>query len=55
MKMFFFARICVESEKRHRLRLQTAMDGFLRAGMQGRVFEVNGTYCRTSGNAGRSS
>ena len=38
-----------ESEERHRVTLQTAMDGFFRADMQGRILEVNDTYCRMSG------
>ena len=38
-----------ESKERHRIILQTAMDGFLRADMQGRILEVNETYCRMSG------
>jgi PAS domain S-box-containing protein len=38
-----------ESEERHRVTLQTAMDGFLRADTQGRILEVNETYCRMSG------
>ena len=38
-----------ESEERHRVILQTAMDGFFRADMQGRILEVNETYCRMSG------
>jgi PAS domain S-box-containing protein len=38
-----------ESEQRQRAILQTAMDGFFRADMQGRILEVNKTYCRMSG------
>jgi PAS domain S-box-containing protein len=38
-----------ESEERHRVTLQAAMDGFFRADMQGRILEVNETYCRMSG------
>ncbi len=38
-----------ESEKHHRVTLQTAMDGFLRADTQGRILEVNETYCWMSG------
>ncbi len=38
-----------ESEERHRVTLQTAMDGFFRTDMQGRILEVNETYCRMSG------
>ena len=38
-----------ESEERHRITLQTAMDGFFRTDMQGRILEVNETYCRMSG------
>jgi PAS domain S-box-containing protein len=38
-----------ESEERHRVTLQTAMDGFLRTDMQGRILEVNEIYCRMSG------
>lgn len=29
--------------------LQTVMDGFFRADLQGRILEVNDTYCRMSG------
>jgi PAS domain S-box-containing protein len=35
-----------ESEERHRVTLQTAMDGFFLTDMQGRILEVNQTYCR---------
>jgi PAS domain S-box-containing protein len=38
-----------ESEERHRIMLKTTMDGFLRTDMQGRILEVNQTYCRMSG------
>jgi PAS domain S-box-containing protein len=38
-----------ESEERHRTILQTAMDGFWMADMQGRLLDVNETYCRMSG------
>ncbi|HTP05689.1 MAG TPA: PAS domain S-box protein [Nitrospirota bacterium] len=38
-----------ESEKRHRIILQTAMDGLFRADPQGQILEVNETYCRMSG------
>jgi PAS domain S-box-containing protein len=38
-----------ESEERHRTILQTAMDGFWMADLQGRLLEVNETYCRMSG------
>ncbi|MDP2324199.1 MAG: PAS domain S-box protein, partial [Gammaproteobacteria bacterium] len=38
-----------ESEERHRAIIQTAMDGFWRVDMQGRLLEVNETYCRMSG------
>jgi PAS domain S-box-containing protein len=38
-----------ESEERHRVTLRTAMDGFFRTDMQGRILEVNETYCRMSG------
>ena len=37
------------SEERHRLILQTTMDGFWRADTQGRLLEVNETYCQMSG------
>jgi two-component system cell cycle sensor histidine kinase/response regulator CckA len=37
------------SEERHRTILQTAMDGIWRVDMQGRLEEVNDTYCRMSG------
>jgi PAS domain S-box-containing protein len=36
-------------EERHRSILQTAMDGFWRVDMQGRLLEVNDAYCRMSG------
>ncbi|HTY23622.1 MAG TPA: PAS domain S-box protein [Desulfomonilaceae bacterium] len=38
-----------ESEERHRVTLQTAMDGFFRTDLKGRFIEVNETYCRMSG------
>jgi PAS domain S-box-containing protein len=38
-----------ESEERHRITLRTAMDGFFRTDMQGRILEVNEAYCRMSG------
>jgi PAS domain S-box-containing protein len=38
-----------ESEERHRVMLKTIMDGFFRTNMQGRILEVNETYCRMSG------
>ena len=38
-----------ESEEKHRTILQTAMDGFFITDMQGRLMEVNETYCRMSG------
>lgn len=38
-----------ESEARYRVIFQTAMDGFWRVDMQGRLVEVNETYCRMSG------
>jgi PAS domain S-box-containing protein len=38
-----------ESEERSRTILQTAMDGFWMVDMQGRLLEVNETYCRMSG------
>ncbi|MHB9138517.1 MAG: PAS domain S-box protein, partial [Victivallaceae bacterium] len=37
------------SEERNRAILQTAMDGFWTADMQGHLLEVNDTYCRMSG------
>ncbi len=37
------------SEERHRTILQTAMDGFWVTDMQGRLLEVNESYCRMSG------
>ena len=45
----FFREALRESEERHRVTLQTAMDGFFRTDMQGRILEVNKTYCRMSG------
>ncbi|MBF0100971.1 MAG: PAS domain S-box protein [Desulfobacterales bacterium] len=38
-----------KSEERHRTILQTAMDGFWMTDMQGRIMEVNETYCKMSG------
>jgi len=38
-----------ESEERHRVMLKTTMDGYFRTDMQGRILEVNETYCRMSG------
>ncbi len=38
-----------ESEERHRTILQSAMDGFWVVDPQGRLLEVNDTYCRMSG------
>jgi PAS domain S-box-containing protein len=38
-----------ESEERHRVTLKTAMDGFFRTDMQGRILEVNETYGRMTG------
>jgi PAS domain-containing protein len=40
----FFREALRESEERHRITLKTAMDGFFRADMQGRILEVNETY-----------
>ena len=37
------------SEEHHRTILQTAMDGFWRVDLQGRLLEVNKAYCRMSG------
>jgi PAS domain S-box-containing protein len=37
------------SEERHRTILQTAMDGFWLVDRQGRLLEVNASYCRMSG------
>jgi PAS domain S-box-containing protein len=37
------------SEERHRTILQTAMDGFWLTDCQGRLLDVNETYCRMSG------
>src|SRR5512136_323741 len=45
----FFREALRESEERHRVTLQTAMDGFFRTDMQGRILEVNETFCRMSG------
>ena len=38
-----------DSEERHRTILQTALDGFWMVDTQGRLLEVNETYCRMSG------
>lgn len=38
-----------QSEERQRTILRTAMDGFWRADLQGRLVEVNDAYCRMSG------
>ena len=38
-----------ESEERHRAILQTAMDGFWRVDLQGRLLEVNETICGMTG------
>ena len=42
-----------ESEERHRTILQTAMDGFWLVDPDGRLLEVNETYCRMSGYSAR--
>ncbi len=39
----------LESEEKHRTIIRTAMDGFWVVDMQGRLREVNDTYCRMSG------
>jgi PAS domain S-box-containing protein len=38
-----------QSEEQHQTILQTVMDGFWMVDMQGRLLEVNDTYCRMSG------
>ena len=45
----FFREALRESEERHRATLETTMDGFFRTDMQGRILEVNNTYCQMSG------
>jgi len=45
----FFREDLRESEQRRRVMLKTTMDGFFRTDMQGRILEVNETYCRMSG------
>jgi PAS domain S-box-containing protein len=45
----FFREDVRESEERRRVMLKTTMDGFFRTDMQGRILEVNETYCRLSG------
>ncbi len=45
----FFREALRESEERHRVTLQTVMDGFFRTDLQGRILEVNETFCRMSG------
>jgi len=42
-------KVLKEKERRHQVILQTAMDGFWVADMQGRLLEVNDAYCRMSG------
>ena len=42
-------RELLASEEQHRAILQSAMDGFWLANTQGRLLEVNDTYCRMSG------
>ncbi len=42
-------RLQLEKEERNQAILQTALDGFWLADLQGRLLEVNGTYCRMSG------
>ncbi|MFZ4695288.1 MAG: PAS domain S-box protein [Verrucomicrobiia bacterium] len=42
-----------ESEKRHRIILQTATDGFWMLDLRGRLREVNEAYCRMSGYSAR--
>jgi PAS domain S-box-containing protein len=41
--------VLLESEARHRAILRTAMDGIWSVDRQGRLIEVNETYCRMSG------
>ena len=38
-----------DSERRHRSIIRTALSGFLRVDLQGRLLEVNESYCRMSG------
>lgn len=38
-----------ESEERYRVTLRTAMDGFFRTDMQGKILEVNETFCAMTG------
>jgi len=40
-----------EIEEKHRTILQTAMDGFYMADLEGRILQVNDAYCRMSGYA----
>ena len=42
-------RVLRESEEKHRTILQTAMDGYWMADIQGNILEVNETYCHMSG------
>jgi PAS domain S-box-containing protein len=42
-----------ESEERHRTIIQTATDGFWLVDMEGRLLEVNESYCRMSGYSER--
>ncbi len=38
-----------ESERQHRMIIQTAMDGFMLLDLQDRILEVNDAYCKMSG------
>ncbi len=42
-----------QSEERHRIILQSAMDGFWLADLEGRLLQVNEAYCRMSGYSER--
>jgi len=42
-------RLQLEKEERHQAILRTSLDGYWLADQQGRLLEVNGTYCRMSG------
>lgn len=46
---FRFSRDLMRNELQHRAILRTAMDGYCRIDLHGRLLEVNAAYCRMSG------